>query len=315
MPTTGSSEKKIGKCAPVVGLDASPNFSYIDSNGDGYITSDEAIAYGNKMCVPDEMTSQIFMAADVSPQDGKVTKMEFNASGEDTIIEKAIDRAADVPTEGDNEYHEVSLPDFKSWDRDRDGFLTEREAFNAFMHELKRRNVAHHGTVTSGTDIQMEEEKMWHGLFDSLFPEMDVNGDHKISRREFYGPALGGDFGDELHESALADEDAPDPDGERHQSVTAPPDEMTSPQAPQPVIATMLRSSKRSTSDAVHFSTARDRASLQELKGAMRGLAHHENAVALSKTAIVRMVDKAIHLREEAAKHKHRYKFTHSKAI
>lgn len=307
--------EKIGPCVPIVGLDSSPTFSDIDSNGDGDITSDEAIAYGNKMCVPDEMTQQIFTAADVSPQDGRVTQIEFNASGEDTLVEKAIDKGADLPSEGDNEYNEVVLPDFESWDRDKDGFLTEPEAFNAFMWELKRRNVAHHDTVTSGTGIRFEQEEMWHGLFDTLFPDMDVNGDRKISRREFYGPAIGADFGDELLESALADEDAPDPDGERHKSVTAPPYELTSPHAIKPVVATMLRSSQRSTSDEVHLSAARDRASLQELKGAMRGLARQDDSVAFSKSAMARVVDKAIHLQKGAAMHKNQYRFTHSKAI
>jgi len=307
--------EKVKKCVPIVSLDSSPSFTDIDSNGDGHITSDEAIAYGNKMCVPDEMTRQIFTAADVSPQDGKMTQIEFNAAGEDTLVEKAIDKGADQPSEGDNEYHEVVLPDFESWDRDKDGFLTEPEAFNAFMWELKRRNVAHHNTVTSGSGIRFKQEQMWHGLFDTLFPEMDVNGDRKISRREFYGPAIGADFGDELLESALADEDAPDPDGERHKSVTAPPAELTSPHAIKPVVATMLRSNQRPTSDAVHLSAVRDRASLQELKGAMRGLARQEDSVALSKTPLARVVDKAIRLREGAAAHKNQYRFTHSKAI
>merc|ERR1719329_931774 len=85
--------EKIGKCHPVVDLGVSPGFFDIDANGDGYITDHEAIAYGNKMCVPDEMTIQIFMAADVRPHDGRVTPAEFRKSGEDTLAEKLIDRA------------------------------------------------------------------------------------------------------------------------------------------------------------------------------------------------------------------------------
>lgn len=304
--------EKIESCKPVVDLEVSPNFSDIDANGDGRITAHEAIAYGNKMCVPDEMTIQIFMAADNAPHDGRVTPAEFSASGEDTLAEKVIDRAADGPTEGDNEYSEASLVSFDTWDQDKDGFLQKDEAFQAFMHELKRRNVAHHGTVTSGSGVQKVQDETWHGIFDTVFPEMDVNGDGKISHKEFYGPALGSDFGEELRESALADEDAADPD-DGHQSL-APPQPVV--EAPVHAVPTsMLRSSRRSTADGERYSTDKDRESLQELKGAMKALVHHEDAVALSKTVLVRVVDEAIRLRKEAAQHKHQNKFAHLKAI
>lgn len=321
--------EKIKSCQPVVDLDVSPNFSDIDANGDGGISVREAVLYGNNMCVPDEMTRQIFTAADVAPCDGKLTQAEFNSSGEDTLAEKAIDRAADGPTQGDNEYAETSLTSFDTWDFNGDGFLQKHEAFQAFMHELKRRDVAHHGTVTSGSGIQKVQDETWHGMFNTLFPEMDVNGDGKVSRKEFYGPAFNSDFGEELRESALADEDAPDPD-DGHTAPTQHVDVVMAPKRqheadseesvgpfgqrgppitadPVPAVPTsMLRSSRRPRA------SEKDDESLQEFKGAMKE--HHENAEALSRTVLVRVVDEAISL-HEAAQHKHRNKFDHVKAI
>merc|ERR1719503_400353 len=144
------------------------------------------------------MTSQIFVAAD-RDRDELVSSEEFDSAGEDNIAEDAIDRMADPATQGDDEYAEASTS-FDAWDHDQDGYLQKGELFNAFMHEMKRRDVADWGTVTAGTGKQKEQEEAWREIFEKIYPSIDMNDDGKVSRVEFNMDAVGSDFGGELHE-------------------------------------------------------------------------------------------------------------------
>lgn len=237
--------QKIEGCEPSVDISTSPDFDDIDGDKDGSISREEAVAYGNRMCVPDEMTTQIFVAAD-RDRDELVSSAEFDSTGEDNLAEEAIDKMADPATQGDDEYAEASVPSFDAWDHDKDGYLQKGELFDAFMHEMKRRDVADFGTVTAGTGKQAGQEEARRAIFDEIFPSIDHNDDGKVSRVEFNMDATDSDFGGELHESAHADEDAEDPDDARRPvtTTTAVPYVGVPSEAPE-TPASMLRAGHR----------------------------------------------------------------------
>ena len=128
--------KKVAECYPSVNIDKQPAFEDVDANGDGKITKLEAIEWGEKACIPDEMVRQLFHDADGN-RDGGIDKAEWGLSGEDTELEKRFDQHADKKTESDDEYHEVELPKFDTFDLNGDGKLEEYEVKDAFMWEMR----------------------------------------------------------------------------------------------------------------------------------------------------------------------------------
>merc|ERR1719379_2910742 len=93
-------EDTIADCVPDSEfVDKDVTFEDVDSNADGIVTADEALAFGEKMCVSDEMTMQIFQMSDAN-QDKVLTPEEYNGVGEESAGEEAIDKAADSVSEG-----------------------------------------------------------------------------------------------------------------------------------------------------------------------------------------------------------------------
>lgn len=284
--------EKIEGCEPSVDLGASPDFDDIDDDKDGSISREEAVAYGNRMCVPDEMTSQIFVAADRDGDD-LVSSAEFDSTGEDNLAEEAIDKMADPATQGDDEYAEASVPDFDAWDYNKDGYLQKGEFFDAFMHEMKRRDVADFGTVTAGTGKRAEQEDAWREIFDKIFPSIDHNDDGKVSRVEFNMEPTDSDFGGELRESAHADEDAEDPDDVRRSVIaTAVPDE--GPEAP----VAMLRASRRQPSTKARTLAKRISTAQPTTQSALHVRKGRAQAAARFEAMLGHAADEAVHRRE-----------------
>lgn len=201
---------QIQDCTPTVDIKEEPTFEDIDTegggllepitgSGDGYITMEEAQAWAAKACIPDEMMSQLFSETDLN-QDGKVDSEEFEAAGEDTELEKKMDKEFDkVLPEGDDEVNTADMPDFNTFDENGDGFLTVDEVEATFKLEGERR-----GVNKEEMDLISEE------VLDAL-KKMDEDGDGALNREEFERIA-NNDFGDESREQALADDDAEDPD-------------------------------------------------------------------------------------------------------
>lgn len=206
---------KIGNCQPLVNIHKKPVFENFDVDGDQSITSEEAVSYGNQMCIPDEMTAQIFSHADTN-HDGKLDRHEFLAAGEDTQMESAADAFADPATQGDNEHTEVFMPTFEDWDLNKDGVLEETEVFNAFMYELSKRDIAEWDSPAlegRSQPSKKEIEREWEDDFERAWPRIDRDGDGVVSREEFEEEDPIQDLGQEFVESAIADEDFDDPDG------------------------------------------------------------------------------------------------------
>jgi len=179
-------------------------FEDVDSNADGLVSADEAIAFGEKMCVSDEMTMQIFDMADAD-QDKELTPEEWDSVGEESAAEEAIDKAVDSVSEGDQEYSEVKPPYFDDIDADGDGVLSKEEAEEALMLELSRRFPG---------KSQEELEEMAAELEDEMWKKLDTDGDGVLSKEEWEAPEQGTpeNLGSEIGEAAAADENAEDPD-------------------------------------------------------------------------------------------------------
>lgn len=206
---------KVGSCQPLVDIHDKPVFDKLDTDRDQLITSEEFVSYGNKMCIPDEMTVQMFSHADTN-HDSKLDRHEFLAAGEDTRMESAADAFADPATQGDNEYTEAFMPKFEDWDLNRDGVLEEAEVFNAFMYELSKRDAVEWDSPASKGRAQpsnKEVESEWEDDFERAWPQIDRDGDGVVTRAEFDDEDPTQDLGRELVESAAADEDVADPDG------------------------------------------------------------------------------------------------------
>merc|ERR1719443_1283611 len=210
----------IADCVPDSELaDRTATFEDVDTNADGIVTADEALAFGEKMCVSDEMTMQIFHMADAN-QDKKLTPEEYNGVGEESAAEEAMDKAADSVSEGDQEYSEVKPPQFEEFDKDGDGVLNEDEVAEAVMFELSRR-------FPGKSEEQLEElaaELYAKGELKFL-EDLDTDGDGVVSKEEWEAPEEGTpeDLGSEIAESAAADENAEDPDDLQPAEQSEPP--------------------------------------------------------------------------------------------
>merc|ERR1719375_393822 len=170
-------------------VDGPPSFDDMDANSDGGVTMDEAIEFGHKMCVPDEMTQQIFHV------------------GEDTAVEEAIDEALTNSTHGDDESNIVQSPtdengnkEIEIFDENGDGSLDEPEIDKVAEFEMQRRGM---DTNNEGDVINDSEEEL-----DEAFDKIDGNDDGKITKDEYEGKSEGSDLGKEMEEAAAVDEEA-----------------------------------------------------------------------------------------------------------
>jgi Ca2+-binding EF-hand superfamily protein len=197
---------EVPECAPEPGYDAStkPEFSTIDTNGDGVIDPDEAFAFCDKACIPGEMGMQIFTEADLN-QDKVISQDEFDAHGEQTVNEVAMDGALEEKFEGDDESNTVDNPPLEEFDDDNSGDLDHDEANDMFQHEIERRTEHETGSEDTVEELQPE--------IDEAINEVDANGDGKISGDEYVAESEEGTgMGDNLQEAADADEDKAEED-------------------------------------------------------------------------------------------------------
>jgi len=215
----------IADCVPDPEIaDSDATFEDVDDNADGVVTADEAVAFGERMCVSDEMTTQIFHMADAN-QDGELTPEEYDAVGEESAAEEAMDKAADSVSEGDQEYSEVKPPQFEEFDKDGDGVLNEDEVAEAVMFELSRRFPG-----KSEEELHEIAGEMYANGELKFLGDLDTDGDGVVSKEEWEAPEGGKpeDLGSEIAESASADENAEDPDDLPTAEQSEPP------QAPAP---------------------------------------------------------------------------------
>lgn len=237
-------------------------------------------------------------------RDDSVSSAEFRSNGEDNVAEESIDKMAEPATQGGDEYAEASVPSFDRWDYNQDGYLQRGELFDAFMHEMKRRDVADFGTSTAGTGNQDGQLKTWSAIFEKIFPSIDHNNDGKISRVEFNNDAMESDFGGELREGARADEYADDPDDARRPVTTAVPD-AAPPSEPLEAPASMLRSgrrhrSKRRKAGAERLSTSEigDASPHPTLEDTPEARKKRAEAAARFEAMLGRAADQAVHHRQ-----------------
>lgn len=203
-------------CAPQVDIDHAPKLTEIDTKQDGVIDQDEARTWGHKACVPDEMTDQIFSEADVN-QDKVISSEEYEASGEGTAHEEAVDKALEEHSEGDDEYNKVQAPPLEEFDENDDGGLDKEEHEDAVKFEMERRGEGR---------WSVSDDEVPEGATKEAFDKVDTDGDGKIEGDEYTEAAAdgGSDFGEEINEAAAADEDAADPDDlERADGTAAAP--------------------------------------------------------------------------------------------
>jgi len=196
----------IPSCRPQ--FEGKVTFEDVDGNGDGIVTADEALAFGEKMCVSDEMTMQMFQMADAN-QDKQLTPEEYSSVGEESAAEEAMDKATDSVSEGDQEYNEVKAPQFEEFDKDGDGLLNDDEVSKAIMFELSRRfpGKSDEELMEIATDLYSEGKL-------KFLVEIDSDGDGMVSKEEWEAPEEGTpeNLGTEIAEAAAADENAEDPD-------------------------------------------------------------------------------------------------------
>lgn len=190
--------EEVAECTPTVDLEKVPQFTDLDTNGDGVIDYEESAAWSEKACVPDEMSEQVFSEADLN-QDKVIDEAEFKEAGEDSKNEEAMDEALEKTSEGDDEYNSVQNPPLEEFDENKDGSLDNAEAKEVFEHELERRT--EHEEVPEETMKELEPEVQ------EAIDDVDTNDDGEISGDEYVAKDEGSDLGEELNEAAKADED------------------------------------------------------------------------------------------------------------
>lgn len=205
--------EEVAACTPTVDLEKVPQFTDLDTNGDGVIDYEESAVWGEKACIPDEMTEQVFSEADIN-QDKVIDEDEFKEAGEDSKNEEAMDKALEKVSEGDDEYNSVQNPPIEEFDKNKDGALDESEAKDVFEHELERR--------TDNEDVPEETMKDLEPEVQDAIDEVDTDDDGEISGAEYAAKDEGSDLGTEMKEAAEADEDEPELDDLPRADGTAP---------------------------------------------------------------------------------------------
>jgi len=193
--------EEVVSCAPQPGYDLGdkePTLDDLDLNKDGVIEEEEAIEFGARACITDEIIRQIFSEADLN-QDKVISKDEFASHGENTVQEKAIDDALEKVSEGDDETNTVQSPDMTEFDKNDDGALDKEEAKDAIEHELAQRT--EHEEVPEETMKELEPE------IEKAIDKVDTNDDGEIDADEYAAEADPEGLGNELKEAQDADED------------------------------------------------------------------------------------------------------------
>jgi len=171
------------------------------------------------MCVPLEMTRQLFVHADVNG-DLRLSPDEFSVSGEGSKVARVIDEFADHYTQGDDEYNPVEVDPawaISIFDRDRDGSLDEMEVYNMMMYELLYRRGAGH-SISQKQKRHISNSLM--NKLDDIMWYLDTNRDGTVSAQELERSLrFSEDFGDEMMEAALANEDQEDPNDASNEKV------------------------------------------------------------------------------------------------
>eukprot|EP00746_Dinoflagellata_sp_MGD_P161688 gnl/MRDRNA2_/MRDRNA2_88925_c0_seq1.p1 gnl/MRDRNA2_/MRDRNA2_88925_c0~~gnl/MRDRNA2_/MRDRNA2_88925_c0_seq1.p1 ORF type:complete len:410 (-),score=127.04 gnl/MRDRNA2_/MRDRNA2_88925_c0_seq1:35-1264(-) len=209
--------EEVPECAPEpgYGADTKPEWETLDTNGDGVIDADEAFTFCEKACIPDELGQQLFSEADLN-QDKVIDKDEFDAAGEDTKNEEAMDEVLEDKFEGDDESNTVQNPDLEEFDKDDSGDLDKNEVNDMYEHQVEQRTEHAPGAEETVEELQPE--------IDEAVAEVDTNGDGKISGDEFVADSDGGsDLGGELQEAADAEEDEGEQDDLPRAGTTPPP--------------------------------------------------------------------------------------------
>merc|ERR1719252_270938 len=177
----GTTEEVV-ECVPQDGYEegSGVNLEKMDTNKDGVISVDEAIDFGEKACIPDEMVMQLFSEADLN-QDKVISSDEFKDAGEDTKTEEAMDEALEDASEGDDESNTVEAPPITEFDKNNDGALDKEEATDAFEHELEKR--------TEHESIPEDKMKEIKPKIDEAIDEIDTNDDGVIDGEEYVAEA------------------------------------------------------------------------------------------------------------------------------
>lgn len=199
------SGEEIPSCQPTVEGEAS--FDDIDTDGNGELSGEEVIQRAKAQCVPDEQAMELFSSADTD-RNKVVTRDEFDAMGEDTAAEQAVDQAIDPATEGYNEHNEVKLPPFEEFDLDGNGFIDGSEADNVIEYEFQQR-FSDFDEESEGAEEQMDAflQKVALDL-----QALDTDGDGNISKAEWEADHNGASLGDEMQELAEEPSNAEDPE-------------------------------------------------------------------------------------------------------
>lgn len=197
-------DSSIANCSPV--FDGEPTFRNIDTNHDNFISKAEFEDMSHKMCIPDEMSLQLWNEADANG-DGVITNIEFENVGEDTQAEEGIDKIVDPDTEGDDEYNEVKMPAFDTFDQNSDGKIDMKEFVDLLTLEHHRRY-----PTLSDKEVEQWVEKKYEELL-RLFKKVDVNRDQGLSQQEYYTEDKDDDMGEEMEEAQDGKRaSSPDPD-------------------------------------------------------------------------------------------------------
>jgi len=197
----------VKQCRPLANVEA-VYFDDLDLNHDARVSHQELMAFTDLLCIPQDVANDMFEGGDRN-HDGLITEKEWNSSGEDTAFEYEVDKFSDKHVEPPKQapedvaknaladlIGEVKAPPFETLDQNKDGMLDDYEMVGAFMREVMNRDPGM--SVKARRIIQKKLYDKMPGIFESL----DKNHDHQLSPEEYEAKKKGGDFGDEVLETA-----------------------------------------------------------------------------------------------------------------